>query len=331
MGAMRGLFFVVSLATVACSAGSTGFADSGTPPGDGGVVWDAQLGDGGATCNRYLVETMGPGADGVLGTDDDVAKPQRTVQFVDKDNFIDREITYSGPGGDGKWDTPDDVIVSELRLVPGAPGEFEQIGVDQPGADGVWGTADDHVTSRRRGKRSAGHVDELVAYGSAGPDLKFGTADDVPATRSLFVYGDGVQQPKITQSDWSLPQSTLSMTTLRWNTGGQFSSAAGPDGTFGTHDDAIAGRYTETRNDGTYVQRLDNWSAGVDGTYFTSDDVVRDRGDVVCTKGVYDARLFSSPGPDGVWRTADDVVSGRFVSNGCGVCGAQPSSPFDPR
>jgi hypothetical protein len=299
---------------------------------DSPTFGDVQIGDGGATCGRFVQETYDPGADGILGTSDDVLRPGREVQTAQPYQQISvatRDTMYSGPGTDGKWDTDDDVIVRDQRVVATSSTTYDDITYDGPGLDGTWGTDDDHVYVRAAGTGPIVTPSEVHQYSAPGPDNVWGTSDDVASSWSKFVYGDGTSTPFL--QEWQYTSaSTLGIVTSRYTGWGMFSLGAGADATYGTKDDSLSGRYVDERNTNGRFQTLTSYGPGPDNAYFTSDDVIGGLAITTCSDGVYDSRILSSPGPDQTWDTADDVVQVRLRTTACGACGDLPHSPVSP-
>lgn len=305
---------------------------------------DARIdpGDGGAVCERWVVMTYEPGADGILGTQDDVLGSTRTVEHVGPNNVADRTTSYTSPGPDQNWDTADDVIAYDARIVTTSPADYDYLTFDGPGADGVWGNADDRIWARQSGHiGGSGRLEELRSF-SSGPDKVWRTADDQVDHRYVYVYADGTIKPATAEwqyngpgpdQTWGTNDDALVVVTSRFVDWGMFATGPGVDGIYGTKDDVLTtnnGRYTDVR-DMAHVQLLTLYGPGPDNAYFSADDAIQSFAETTCSGGVYDARIHQAPGPDGQWGTADDLLQLRTRITGCGVCGGLPKGPTDPR
>jgi len=298
-----------------CACGGPHDFSGGDASSDAPTFADVHLGDSSVLCGRYVLETYDPGPDGRLGTSDDVIHPGRDVQIatpLGQISVVTRDTMYSGPGADGVWDTDDDVVVRDQRIVSTSATTYDQMTYD--------GNA--QVTGRSSGEGSEITPSAVYDYASPGTDGTWGTSDDVVSGWSKFVYGDGAATPFLQQWQYTSPgTSSLGIVTSRFTGWGMFSTAAGPDGTFGTKDDVITGRYTDDRNTNGRFQTLTSYGQG---------DTVASMGIVTCTAGVYDGRILSAPGPDGTWLTDDDVVQVRMRTTACGSCDDLPKSPVAP-
>lgn len=276
---------------------------------------DVQLPDSGATCGQYVFETYDPGPDGLLGTSDDVVRPGREVQTVTpyaQISVVTRDTTYGA----------NDAIVRDVRIVATSTTTYDQLTFDGPGADGTWGTADDHVAGRSSGIGPMITPSAVYEYLSPGPDNVWATSDDVVSRWSSYVYGDGTSTPFLQEWQYTSPgTANLGVVTSRFTGWGMFSTAAGPDGTWGTKDDVIYGRYTDERNTNGRFQFL---------TAYDPHDAVTSIATITCDAGVYDARIVNGPGPDAQWGTSDDVVQTRIRTTACGSCDDLPKSPVAP-
>jgi hypothetical protein len=277
------------------------------------------------TCTQWIAETLGPGADGILGTSDDPVIA-RGVSDLSKGNYVGSGFHYASPGTDGVWGTQDDVVDFATSLRDHGT-SFDVVTSDAPGPDAKWGTADDHASAWKLGVWAGGRVSELKTM-LPGQDGVLGTPDDVPTSRSQFGYGDGVKEARLHESFFDLPSNTFVWADFLWNDWGFTTKGAGVDGVLGTKDDDLVGRHVN-ETVGSRTESV-SWRAGPDGKYFTPDDVISSYAVVTCTQGVYESILYRAAGPDGIWKTADDepVAHARYA--GCGSCGARPQDPADP-
>ena len=309
---------------VACSSHpSFGEHDSGPSPlGDGSVTYE----DGGPppACGSWIVRGLSAGPDGVLGNGDDVESGYSRMDF-DAQGRVSKDSTFSGPGADAKWETADDDITSLQRLVIASPTEGNALTSTGPGADGVWGTSDDVVGARvwfqfdGQGRRVVEHE-----FSGAGNDGVWGTPDDVIERWYRVTYGvRGSLYQELQFTDPGpdqLPDTSddpAAILTTRFHDRGTFADNAGPDGTWGTSDDHLDGRYTyDFASSGAITRATLYDTPGPDGVWGTSDDVIGGLVKLSCSGNAL-GELLMAPGPDGVLGTSDDVVQAHVVVVGC--------------
>ncbi len=333
-----------ALAAAACGGGGGGFAGSDAAVDGSGLEDAVALPDGSVVqqCSHWVRRVYTPGSDGVLGTSDDGLMPEAYVQTVALDNTVTSDDTASSPGPDGKWGTNDDVFTAQERVIQVTPSTIHIVRFKAPGPDGTWRTDDDVIDSYRSGTTQNGRLADVYTFSGPGADGTWRTTDDVRAQRWIYTYGNDQSAPHLREDNftgpgadgqWATSDDQLAIVTSRWKEWGLFSTATGPDGLWGTKDDPASSRYTDVRNTGGFVQLLETWKAGPDGMLFTPDDQVSSTATVTCKDGIFDARIRSSPGADGVWATADDIVGSRLRIEGCpGSCdGPMPRSPLDPK
>jgi hypothetical protein len=137
---------------------------------------------------------------------------------------------------------------------------------------------------------------------------------DRPATSSLrVVYAPGPDGLYGTADD-----AVVGYDQVYFQAGGDSShdawyfgaAPAGPDGLWFTADDVPAGYWTQPGS--TY-----GWSIhepGPDGVWFTADDPIYDWEQFGTSAGGQATNvLYDGPGPDGQWFTGDDVIEGYYL------------------
>lgn len=259
------------------------------------------------------------GDDNIAFTGDDnvssyFANPFFTLNTGDSASVGDEQsrqaITFVAPGDDGAWYTADDVPGSYVKdtwvNIGDGRTSSKQISYTGAGDDGVWFTTDD-VISRY-------------------------TQHDYPSTNSVLTFdatsvaysgpgGDGI---------WFTTDDFVESKYRDSNADSVF-YAAGPDGVADNQDDILCTTY------------LNSSSSSVDseGTTIetgTTDQVVFNSNAEGCPTGLVavgewyrgpsapyritsmrsdnksDSVVYSNPGPDAQWRTADDVVDAHFTS-----------------
>ena len=275
----------------------------------------------GPACAQWTLQSFEPGPDGVLGTADDVLSTKREVQSagVEQDGVAARVTTYDGA-----------TIIQDSRVVPRSANDYDYLTYDGPGPDAVWDTPDDHPSARMWGQGPVGKPSSVESFSSAGPDAKWGTSDDVISLVTKYDYGDGTSKPYLREWQYSSPgndgvwqtsDDLVGVLTNRYTGYGNFVDAPGADATWGTPDDVISSHYTDERNVNGRFQVLALFSG--------TSNIQTSLAVTTCEKGVFDARIFSSAGADGVWDTSDDVVQARLRVTGC-TCDAMPGSPVAP-
>lgn len=224
----------------------------------------------------------GKGPDGLWFTADDVPGTQYWIRDYNADGAMLQQTNFSGVGADGKPFTADDVASYTInRYLNGAPAGG--VAMSNKGPDGVAFTADDVANGYSDSTlNAAGLLTKNFTRKGPGADGIWFNADD-PVTYLIVNSYDAQNRPS-----------------------GQMAySAAGADGVWETADDVVASTATYTHDSAgnkTYVYRdsagaISSWMSGkVSNGGLTVDWVT-----------------YSGAGADGVWQTADDVVS--YVSH----------------
>lgn len=205
-------------------------------------------------------------------------------ELVNDERGRNVENRIFGAGSDGVLGTQDDVVT---YLFVATYGEYDSMYVSYvgPGPDGVFETSDDEIgfTSTNEVDPETG-VTLSVSYDGPGPDGEWFTTDDDVSGHNFtessptFFRHEEYTDPG-PDGDWFTDDDVITffvqvLTDLTSQLR-QLSSAPGADGEFGTPDD-----------DGTVVLfDLNEWG---DVTHFTA---------------------YNDKGPDGVFFTADDVLS----------------------
>lgn len=254
------------------------------------------------TANRIY----GPGADGVLGTPDDVLS---FLQLAEYNDFQDVFFSYDDPGPDGAWETEDDhVLFFSVAWTDPDTGIRWSVSANDPGPDGLWLTADDVITGYTTTEPLEGGF-RHTEYSDPGADGTWNTADDVI---DFFFQAVTDLTSRVTQNSFG----------------------GGADGVFGTpDDDGIVA--IEALNEFGFTDTLAVYNdRGPDGVFFTADDVLSqdrtytygDHGELMLIHEVSTAfgdsyegfrhdenqleTLFmniADPGPDAEYGTDDDI------------------------
>ena len=244
----------------------------------------------GSGCAHSVVTDYRAGADGIVGTSDDLVdttteydyaagtpdfarkhplniwqKDQvgKTIFFekatYDAQGVLRTETFVKDPGSDGKYGTADDVIGGANQFFYDAAGLLvRETSSHDAGPDGVWGNQDDLVEDGLYVTNANGRIEYYLHAYYPGPDGLWGTADDPFISSLRLLYDD---QGRVTAREAS--------------------HDAGPDLKFGTSDDPIELRIA-----------------------------VPCRGDRVVWEG------YVAPGPDGKWGTPDDQLDERGIESG---------------
>lgn len=235
-----------------------------------------------------------PGADGVMGTDDDnfyINGRDGTAGTGD-----DRRIY---PGKDGLYGTQDDHYLDES----GTP--------IHPGPDCIFGTADDY-RDNRDGTNTR-----------PGPDHIFGSMDD------LTVW-NGMDEGPGTDDDWMDYGEAYPSTNIRPGPDQIFHTTDdriwfnGPDGHPGNGDDipiyqGLDGKYGTKDDwyDNNPGYPCTNIRPGSDGIFGTGDDEVWFNGPDRTPGNEDDVKIL--PGPDGQYGTSDDCYDNSAEREGTNI------------
>jgi hypothetical protein len=200
-------------------------------------------------------------------------------------------IRDEGPGPDGKLGTSDDVEIAYSAEEFDAFGQVvRETVVNSPGPDGKWETSDDPIESLDQlTLASDGSIGNDYGYPAVGPDGKW--ADAVATSRIWFGF-DTAGQPGHEQ-DFDEP---------------------GPDGKWGDADDVMDRWYHRVFGDGTgnafLVSEKQYIDPGPDGIPDTADDPVS----ILTTRYPAYGTFADGAGPDGLWGTSDDHLTGRYTN-----------------
>lgn len=228
--------------------------------------------------------TMAKGADGVFKTADDVPASYNAASFG---NGSLRSINYTGAGPDATWFTSDDAIGSYTDIDTSVFGRTRTVNHATAGADGIWLNADDPVSTFYEIHFNAqGKEDTWTNFSGVGADGVPFTADDAISIR----YVDTWTATSVQRVTYSGP---------------------GADGVWGTNDDVIS-QVTKSDLDAIgHVTALRFIDKGADGVWLTADDVTTSVWEYAFdAQGLQvKFRTHSSAGSDGIWLTADDTIT----------------------
>ncbi|MEQ1913542.1 MAG: hypothetical protein ABL855_00455, partial [Sideroxydans sp.] len=256
------------------------------------------------------------GADGIAFTADDLPGTFYSAGIYDAQG---NKCSYGGAGADNIWHTADDVIKSCSHQTLDAQGRITRLFVSGgAGADGVWGSLDDYVAIYYIYSYTTLGVTGKAEM-RAGADYLMGTADDTtsPITNvgrvdtfangsKVDYYNSGVDGVWFTADDvassigYDSDITSAAGRTIRRGFASSFSNqggvCCGVDALAGTADDFSS--WTEDTRDAagqpvSYIQYGGNGGGGpgiippaigADGIWFTADDVI--------TQGTYYNRVW---------------------------------------
>ena len=275
------------------------------------------------------------GKDGVLFSgDDDVssyfATAQSSTQHPSSDGLsteFDNSqtfITFVAPGNDGSWYTADDIpssyVKSAQQSLPDGGWTARNTSFSGAGPDGNWFTTDDAVSRYDQTTRVSGTDSwSTVTYTAPGSDGIWFTADDLVETRFRDASPDnenilssaGVDGVLDTEDDFVCSTTRVSNGTAVNGAG------AGAADTQSFITDTVAFS-TNSSSCSAAPVRIGDWYEGPQAPYRTTSLTADTTSDYV---------IYGNPGPDGQWRTSDDIIDAHFVS-------ASPlgfnSPPFNP-
>lgn len=221
-------------------------------------------------------------------------------------NAADRTLAvdFYAPGPDGQLLTADDPEdVRSLYTYDEGLDETSAFNWTGAGADGLWATADDFNNLNRHSTHSAAGITAQY-YEYFGPDGLVGTDDDTVSPTTTFDY-DANDVYLGSCDDTSCTTSTPGTNEETYTT----SIDPGDDGVFRTADDVLAASWSRSVTDdygvpSTYEVHL----LAPDGTATITPGSLQYYVDyTVSGERIVGARAYKAAGPDGVWRTADDV------------------------
>ena len=295
----------------------------------------------------FSVET--PGDDAKWFTDDDTISSYQRAENIDQGTF--RETLFTSEGSDGKWFTADDTVqnysVKTITLDENGGKQEKTIYYFSAGLDEVWFTDDDlvgnyHVLHFDKTERLTGILQNF----QAGEDNILNTEDDLVGDYSYHqevleqdsesnsesilrtYYGqDGIYNTEDDVINLTIRESmTVSISAFDYESTYGFEklyayySNAGDDGNWLTNDDVLSSAITtEVIDQGPsgFSSRRTSWSSGDNGLLGDADDEIlhyASHSVVVDETSVTDkTHSYSSPGKDGIWLTADDVISDAYV------------------
>jgi len=251
------------------------------------------------------------GADGVLGTADDMIESQIQTDY-DAEYRVVREIRSEvGPGPDGTWLTPDDEDLIFLVFDRDADGLTTQVRVyDGVGDDGTFFTADDTLTEYYAPEYDSNRrLRQTLYYTTSGADGVWFNGDDFIAREDRRVYNSYGQLSQAYNHDgpgldgnWFTGDETGELITYLYS-GAQILrrtvtyTGIGADGAWGTVDDEIDNYVDyDFEPTGFYTRFTRFNTSGPGGVWFDDDDQVIE-------EVTYAAPRDATAGPKAVMQT----------------------------
>jgi hypothetical protein len=285
------------------AGGTGGSADSSTGTGAGGNPTVTSVGSGAAAgmCTHATYTYYGPGVDGIVGTNDDVATGSQDLDFA------------PGPADVGSQAHPTALLEKDAmgqptlfeKWVYDANGIRQTITQYAQGPDGQFDTPDDAVQSINQYKLdAAGLLKSDLFHGDAGLNGSWGDDDDTISASIYFLHDRG-------RLVWALP-----------------GSATGPNGVWGDADDLfLASERLEYDDDGRLTAFDFSNIAGPDGAFGTDDDVIVSRTQFPCRGDRVVMETYDDPGFDKQWGTSDDALTARVIESGdiCSTASCEPA------
>ncbi|MEK9712001.1 MAG: carboxypeptidase-like regulatory domain-containing protein [Thalassolituus sp.] len=268
----------------------------------------------------------GEGTDGLWFTEDDVVDSH--IQQLLGDNYQPLySANYNLAGSDSTWFTADDYVsgygyygyndAGDLLIVANHNGM---------GFDGEWFTSDDFVSAMISLTDDNGNVIISANLSGMGADNKWLSGDDKLFGYSYRTYDENSHQTRnadmgnkgadglwFTSDD--LPNQSYNYWSRELNSDGRVLQQLYYDPALAPNDPAFSAsqinRYTYYSADLTSNINVQLANFGADGLPLTADDDLSPYPYTVATPTGF--TLYSQPGPDAAWFTADDVSSGYIV------------------
>ncbi|MCC1496662.1 carboxypeptidase-like regulatory domain-containing protein [Alcanivorax sp. 1008] len=244
---------------------------------------------------RYTATYNARGTDSTWFTADDTVQAWTYYGYDAAGNNI-IVATHSNRGGDATWFTADDsaTAVVSLKDENGNPVISGQITSGGMGPDGIWLSGDETLFGYSYSQYSVeGYQTRRADMQSKGADNKWFTADDQPGAYNYWIR-DYDAEGNITKQlyfDPSLAPTAVAFSDAHLNRYAVYS-------------------YDPSLSVSVYRDQYGS-SFGADQTPFTEDDTIGTSYYSVATASGFDQ--FNAPGPDGIWFTADDVLSAYVV------------------
>ncbi|MBU6953894.1 Ig-like domain-containing protein [Hahella sp. HN01] len=261
-----------------------------------------------------------PGADGVWETADDQVSAFSVSDYDDETSAV---ANYASPGKDGAWLTQDDRL-SDYSITTTKEGLTRTVFYRDPGYDGLWRTADDIPFGYSEERSDAdGHNIFSKEVNNPGPDGVWFTQDDLLAShaksetdengnfsRWINYSSTGPDREPFTDDDLVNEYYTSSISADRESIEEAGFRAPGADGVWFTEDD------TPTTLSRRWERQDEETQRSLSATYNTqtaatvgqiSDDAITYYSVSESQAGYYMDASYQSPGPDGLWLTADDT------------------------
>lgn len=239
------------------------------------------------------------------------------LRYVDGVENVAHVFTWNGakeltvdhfvPSTDSQFLTSDDVQV--LRQVYHYDSGWDLHDVltwDNPGSDAIWGTPDDGSMYRASYTYLAAGLDAYF-FEFHGPDGIPGTSDDTTMPVNDYIYD-------ATDHYVAYCNSTICIQTsdLGGETHDVTSVDPGADGVWLTGDDLLGSPWTRRVTNADGSSTVESHLLAPDGTPTISAGSLTSYSDSLNEDAVTrTTRAFVGPGPDGVWRTADDQAESK--------------------
>lgn len=236
---------------------------------------------------------LAAGADGVLGTTDDIPDGYLQSSYDSAGRLLGDAIGI-GAGQNDNWFDVDDKLSSYTRYGAILGGvQINKIKYIGAGNDVAWRTDDDVIefysTTFFNEKFAALKHGEFVGPGS---DDNWFTLDDTPRFQTLYTYLDSGQEFRRVAY-----------------------TGPGRDQVWETVDDEIK-EYTESiyNSDNKLQQKTSFHAAGSDGRWLTADDVPINYVSYFyhANKSLFRQITYIGAGADGIWQNPDDRIASYF-------------------
>jgi hypothetical protein len=185
---MPGVKALGLLGLVVCACGTSRFGANDGGLADG-LAMDVQFGDvwSSTQCSEATYTTYTPGADGVLGTSDDVSVEADAITFIPGPD--PSQVFSAIPSTDVVSGTalPSEMLVTAYDTA----GNYVSLTHFTAGSDGIYGTKDDVETALDSYHHIGGVLHDDTFADNAGPDGVWGTADDHIEASILFRMVEG--------------------------------------------------------------------------------------------------------------------------------------------
>lgn len=267
----------------------------------------------------YTPGVMPHGKDGVLFTGDDnvssyFATAQNSTPHPSSDGLstvFDNSqtfITFVAPGNDGLWYTADDIpssyVKSAQQSLPDGGWTAGSTFFSGAGPDGAWFTTDDAVSRYDKTTHVSGTDGwSTVSYSGPGSDGIWFTDDDFVETR-FRASPDNEQIFSSSGADGALDTADDFVCSTTRTSNDAAVSGAGAADTESFKTDTVV-FLTNSGSCSPSSVRIADWYEGPKAPYRTTASTTDTTSDYV---------IYGNPGPDGQWRTADDIIDAHFIN-----------------